>query len=61
MDLHFSKETLRKNARELASRPTTSRSVDAAGRAIHAEERFEIDHTVQRMAYLAHLVREPTN
>ena len=51
----FSEEALRQDLESLANRPATSGLVDAAGRAICAEARFEFEQTVQRMAYLAHL------
>lgn len=61
VDSHFSKDTLRKNLEQLAKRATTSAHVDSAGRAICAEARFDVDHTVQRLAYLAHLAQESTS
>lgn len=61
MHSQFSEDTLRQNLNWLANRPTTTGLVDAAGRAICAEARFETDHTVQRLAYLAHLCQESTS
>lgn len=61
VDSHFSKDTLRENLKHLANRATTTAQVDPAGRAICAEARFDVDHTVQRLAYLAHLTQESTN
>jgi len=56
----FSEETLRQDLEALAKRPASGGLVDAAGRAICAEARFEVDQTVQRLAYLAHLGQQPT-
>ena len=58
---HFTEEVLRKNLDDLASRQSSSTLANTAGRTIGAEARFETDHTVQRMAYLAHLQQHPTD
>ncbi len=61
MNSHFSKDTLHENLKDLANWPTTNWRVEAVGRESSAEARFDIDQTVQRMAYLAHLTHESTN
>jgi hypothetical protein len=58
---HFTEEVLRKNLDDLANRQASSSLANTAGRPICAEARFETDHTVQRMAYLAHLQRHSTD
>jgi hypothetical protein len=59
MNSHFSEETLRQNLDDLVKRTISSPVVDRTGRAICAEARFEVEHTVQQLAYLAHLAQRP--
>jgi hypothetical protein len=61
MNSHFSQETLREEVDRLANRVAPSGLVDLAGRAVCAEARFEVDQTVPRMAYLAHLEQRAAN
>jgi hypothetical protein len=61
MDFHFSEETLRKNLEVLVNRAAPSGCSGVASRASCAEARFEVDQTVLRMAYLAHLSQHSTD
>jgi hypothetical protein len=61
MNSHFSKEMLERNLEALVNRATSRGYAEAFDQGICAEARFEIDHTVQRMAYLAHLGRRATD
>ena len=61
MNSHFSEDTLRANLEQLAKRPTVDDRVADFGRDGSAEVRFDTDHTVQQLAYLAHLTRASTN
>ena len=61
MDFHFSQDTLRQNLEVLANRQAPDGFVDASGRVICAEARFEVDNTALRLAYLAHLCQQPTD
>ncbi len=57
MNAHFCKETLRQDLEAMFDRTSADRQSDLAGRKLHAEERFESNHTVLDRAYNAHLLR----